>query len=159
MAGRGVTLFVLAGLVGDHAEDLDVALAAVQREDERLLDADRAVEATLVTPGLELVGTRDVPGRFDRGFVLVGRDVDDVLHLGHTVGEFQVGGRVVDGVSAEDHERLDLALLHVDEERLEVGDLLGLDRVDHREVLDGLTDVAEPRVERMNERVDAGRLA
>ena len=69
------------------------------------------------------------------------------------VGEVQVSGSIVDRISAEDDQQIDLACLHVGDKifkRLGLVDWVGVDRI---AVEDGLADVAEFVVQRMRERM------
>ena len=88
------------------------------------------------------------------GLVVPVAEVDAQRHLLHRRGEREVRGRVVDGIAADDDERLDLPLRHLADEAGERGRLSVGARRQRLGVGHGLPGVAERVVHRGGERVD-----
>ena len=75
----------------------------VKRFDERLHDAQRAVEGAGVAPALQEMRFRDVPLAQLGGLVGVQAEVHAPLHAAQHRPEVQVGGCVVDRVATQNH--------------------------------------------------------
>ena len=119
----GLHDFVAAGigLSGEHGHQFAGALAVVQRRDQRLHDAHRAVIGAGVAPGFEIVGFVDVPLAEFRSLVLVEAEMHPQRNIRvlERVGESQVGGRIVGGISAHDDQHVHLAAAHVGDQVFE----------------------------------------
>ena len=133
------------GLPGEQRDEFQRALAVVERSDQRLDDADGAVVGAGIAPGFEFVRRADVPLAEFGGFVLI----EAVVHAQRnfavlqSVGEVQIGGRVVGGIAAEDDQQIDFAAVHVGDEIFDRLGLIDRIRVDGIGVEDGLADVAK----------------
>ena len=109
------------GLVDQHRLDHLVGrLAAVERIDHRLDDGHHAVIGPGVGPGFQIVGAVDVP-LGDRPRLV---DMRAQMHKGVDLGEggleAEVGGGGVDRIDVERQQPLDLAGVHVGDQRPEV---------------------------------------
>jgi hypothetical protein len=142
----------------EKPDQLHVALAPVERQDQRLDHAERGAERARVAPRLEEMGARHVPRRERAGLVHVRADVDELLDLAGCRGEVQLGRRVVGGVAAEHDQGLDAARSHRSHQ---LGEAAGGREQDvlRLAVLDRVPDVAERRVQDHCRRVDGGGLA
>ena len=145
---------------GEQRDEFHRALAVVKRRDQRLDDADGAVVGAGIAPGFEFVRLVHVPVAEFGGFVLIEPVVNaqrDLIAL-ERVGEVEIGGRVVGGIAAEDHQQIDFARAHVGDEvldRLGLVDRVGVDGIG---VEDGCADVAELVIDGVGQGVDARRL-
>src|SRR5215510_13962172 len=115
-------------------------LAFVERRDQRLDDRHRAVVSARVAPRLQVMRFGNMPVTELRRLVVKQAEVNTRLDLRHALGEFQVGGRVVDRVAASYHQEINLT---------------GFDR---RGVDDRSARIAERPVHHVYERMDGGRL-
>ena len=88
-------------------------LAAVERRDQRLHDAHRAVVGAHVAPRFEEVRFRNVPVTERRGLVLVETEVRAHGDLLQRLVELQIDRRRVDRIAAEDEQELDRAGVHL----------------------------------------------
>src|SRR5690606_18691758 len=82
----------------DHREDLLLRAATAQGRDQRLLDGDGAIGPAVVSPALESVGAREVPGAAGRGLIVVEREVNRGRHLLERVRKAEVRGSVEHGI-------------------------------------------------------------
>ena len=64
------------GLTGEHGNEFQRTLGVVERSDQRLDDADGAVEGAGIAPGFEFMRGVDVPLAEFGGFVLIEAVVD-----------------------------------------------------------------------------------
>ncbi len=133
------------GLPGQHRHQFVRALAVVQRGNQRLHDAHRAVVSAGVAPGLEIVGLVHVPLAEFRGLVLVETEVHPQRNVGvlERIGESEVGGRIVGRISAQDDQHVHLAAAHVGDQVLERLGLIHRVRVYRIGVENRLADIAQ----------------
>src|SRR5882762_6125932 len=94
-----------------------------------------------------------------RRLIVVEAEVYAELYFAHRVGEIQIGWRGIDGVAAEDHEKIDLAGVHVGDEVAQRVDLIYRLRLDGLCMDNGLAGVVERLVHAVGENVDRRRLA
>ena len=158
----GLHDFVAAGvgLPGEHRHQLVRALAVVQRRDQRLHDAHRAVVGARVAPGFEIVRLVHVPLAEFGGLVLIEPEMHAERNARtlQRVGEAKVGGRIVGGISAQDDQHVHLAGAHVGDQifqRLGLIHRVGVDRIG---VENRLADVAQRLIDRVGQSVNCRRL-
>jgi len=118
----------------------------------------RAAVAAEVAPAGEEVLFRDVPLALLGRLVVVQSDVHGVGDLAQGLGELHIAGKGVDGILTVDDEGVDLASVHVGDQGLDAGEVVGTLVLDLA-VGHGLTDGAESVVDESGEGVDIGRLA
>ncbi len=94
------------------AKHFDCRPSAEQGKDQRLDDAERTSNGARVAPRFEIVRTRNVPLRLDRGFIDRVPERDRLGHLRHRRSEVEVGGGIEHGIAAQDDQRLNCARLH-----------------------------------------------
>ena len=140
-----------AGLSSQDGDDFMGALAAVERLNQRLNDADRAVVGAGIAPGFEIVRFGNVPLAKLGGLVAMRAEkhfqIDGIRFQRRS--EFEFGGRVVNRVAAENQQQIDFAGAHVFDERMQrfvSVDRIGVDRFG---VEDRLADVAKRSVHGM----------
>ena len=153
------SLPVVAASSAIAARELVLARAAVKRRDHRLDEADGAVERARITPLFEHVRLRDVPGAELRGLVEVGGQTYGRRDLGELGREAEIRRCVERRVAAEHEERVNLVRVDVRRELLDIGRLVDLGDVGGGVQMDRRADVAERRVGRVGERMNARRLA
>ena len=130
----------------------------MQRQDEWLHHARRAVVGARIAPVLEEMGLGHVPRAGGRRLVVVQREVDGQRHALRQLREVEVGRGVVRRIAAEDAEELDAARAHVLGELAQrVAAIDG--RGDRLDVRHGVSGRAELRVEGMHEGVRLGAQA
>ena len=119
----GLHDFVSAGigLPGEHRHQFVRALAVVERRDQRLHDAHRAVIGAGVAPGFEIVRLVHVPLAEFGGLVLVKPEMHAERNAWtlERVGEAKVGGRIVGGIAAQDDQHVHLGGAHVGDQVFE----------------------------------------
>ena len=81
----------------------------VERIDQRLRQRDGPLERSRISPAFERVCLGDVPVAERRRLVRMRRVVDDERNLGEPIGKTEIDGRREHGVTAHDHEQLDLS--------------------------------------------------
>ena len=99
------------GLPGEHGNQFVRALTVVERRDQRLHDAYRAVVGAGIAPRFEIVRLVHVPLAEFRGLVLIKPQVHPERDAGvlERVGKAEVGGRIVGGIAAHDDQYVHLA--------------------------------------------------
>ena len=87
------------------------ALAAVERRNQRLNDADRSVVGASIAPGFEFVRLIDVPLAKFGGFVLIKAEMHAQRNFTvlQGVGKVEIGRRIVSGIAAENDEQIHFA--------------------------------------------------
>src|ERR1700730_7265416 len=93
----------------EQGDDFMRRAAFVERGNQRLNDPDRAVKRSSIAPGFQVVSGRGVPVAKLSGLVVVKAGMDAQLGLQERGAKIEVGRRVVDGVAAENHEKVHLA--------------------------------------------------
>src|ERR1700681_3103251 len=88
-------------------------MRGVQRSDQRLHDADGAIESASVAPSLQVVRLAHVPLAVLGGLIEVRAELHRGAHLPELRGEIEIVRSVVNGIAAEDQKSADLASLHV----------------------------------------------
>ena len=131
------------GLAVEQGDKFERALAVIKGCDQRLDDASRAVIGAGVAPSFELVRRVHMPLAEFGGFVLIQAvmDAQGNVTVLKSVGEVEIGGRVVDRVAPENDEQVNFTGTHVIDqifERFGLVDWISVDRVG---VENGLADV------------------
>ena len=96
-------------------------MRAVERSDQRLDHAERAVECARIAPGFEVMRFGDVPVAKFGSFIEMRAEVDGVLTFFCLVfssnlnfgGEIEIVRRGVDGIDAEDQQRVHFAGVNI----------------------------------------------
>ena len=106
---------------GEHGDQFVRALAVVERRDQRLHDAHRAVVGAGIAPGLQIVRFVHVPLAEFRGFVLIKPEMHAERNARtlERVGEAKIGGRIVGRIAAHDDQHVHLAGAHVGDQIFE----------------------------------------
>ena len=97
---------------GEGGEHLLGGVAAEQRHNGGLHQADGAVEGARIVPAFQRMGGGQMPERGAPGFVAVLAAVDAERHPRQTLFERQPGGGVVDRIDVQHQQRVDPALAH-----------------------------------------------
>src|SRR5579862_3945478 len=88
-------------------------MTIVQRSDEGLNDADRAVESPGVAPRFQIVRSGRVPVAKLSSLILMGSGMNAHPGLLHGRGEVEVGKRVVDWIATKDDKKVDMAGIQI----------------------------------------------
>ncbi len=145
-------------LAQDAREQFVGRHAFIQGRDQRLLEAERAVERPRVAPHLQLMGGGQMPSAEPGRLVAFHRQVDGPLHRLQRRAERHVRRAGIGGIAAEDHQEIDRAALHLADQRPERLDPVIAIAADRLDVPDRLADVAERLVQGEGDGVDGGRL-
>src|SRR3989449_54666 len=116
----GLTHAVVAGKPGFFAESADHVvrrLALIERCDQRLDDAGRAVGRARVAPRFEEIRCGDVPLATVRRLVHIGTQVDRDANFFQLRRKIKIMRSVVDGIATEENQRVHAARVHVRAER------------------------------------------
>ena len=75
------------GIGAEKIDDFDITESTVERQDQRLHDADGTIRCPCISPLFQTMGARQVPCGAAGGFVDMGAEVDAVFDLAHRCGE------------------------------------------------------------------------
>src|SRR6202041_1944283 len=148
------------GLAGEQRDKFQRTLAAVERRNQWLNNADGSVVSTRVTPGFEFVCLIDVPLTKLGSFVLIEAEVHTQRNFValQNICESKIGWRIVGWVAAENDQQIDPPYLDGGNQILDRFELVDGIRVDRITVENCLANVALLCVDRMNQSVNQRRL-
>ncbi len=147
-------------LPGEHSHQFMRALAGVQRRNQRLHNAHRAVISASIAPCFEIVRLVHVPLAKLGSLVLVKTEMDAERNARtlQRIRETEVGGSIVGRISAQDDQHVHLAAAHVCDQilqRLSLIHRVGIDRIG---IEDRLADIAQGLIDGVGQSVDGRRL-
>ena len=91
----------------NKSKDLGDRTSAVERCDQRLPHRQSSVQRSAISPGLESMGPRQVPGAALRCFVVIQAEVDRSRDIRQELAESKIGRCVVYRIPTEDQKGLD----------------------------------------------------
>ncbi len=109
-----------------------IGFAVVERGDQGLDDRDGSVVGAGVAPGFQRMRLRHLPVTQLRSLVLVKPDADSEPHFAHRAGKIEIARSGIAGITAENHQHVDIAGVHLANQvaqRIDSDDRLGLDRI------------------------------
>ena len=148
------------GLPGEHRHKFVRALTVIERRDQRLHDAYRAVVGAGVAPGFEIVGLVHVPLAEFRSLVLIEAEMNPQRDAGVLEGvrKAEVGRCIVGRIAAQDDQHVHFAAAHVGDQVFEGLGLVHRIGVDRIRVENRLADIAQSLIDPVDESMNHGGL-
>src|SRR5882724_3912629 len=147
-----------ARFIAERRQNFMRRASVIKRRDQRLNHRDGAIEAARVAPGFQIVRFRHVPSAMLGSLVEVRAQVYGVRNLAQLGREIEIVRRVVNGITAEDQQGVDLARIDISAklaQRLQIVDRIGLYRLG---VVNRVANVAQRAVDGVHQRVHLGGL-
>src|SRR5260370_40307388 len=143
--------------VAEGGTDFAGGVRVIERRDQRLNDAERAVESACITPSFEVMRFGDMPVAELGSLVKMRADVDRVLD-GLTLFPFvkfdlgrkiKIMRRSIDGIDAENEKSLDFSVVDVAAQFAQRFEIVHRMRFHRFGVLERCADVAERGIDPM----------